>query len=362
MHRRNILPLLMVLLSPSAAILADPRGDQRKPPLIHAFVIVGQSNMVGHGIVAEDTPGEEANGTCRSLVKNFPDQYGMLQDERGSWVERQDVWIAYNRQYFVNETDPVINQHGNLSVGFGGDPGQHGQVGPELGFGWALGDRLNRPGVKQTKKILLIKIAWGGKSLAIDFRPPSSGGTVGPYYEAMVANVKKTLSNLTSFFPSIESRVQLSGFAWHQGWNDGCDEAMTAEYEANLANFIRDIRTDFFAPDLPVSIGVTGMIGFGVHGLRERLVQAQLAVANETRYPEFSGTVSAVETRGFAREPAPHSPSDFDFHWMNNCESYWLVGKAMGVAMADILQWKDVSTADISLRNESTPQVSTSLY
>ena len=45
----------MVLLSTSAAIMADLRGDQQKPPLIHAFVMVGQYNMVGHGILAEDT-------------------------------------------------------------------------------------------------------------------------------------------------------------------------------------------------------------------------------------------------------------------------------------------------------------------
>ena len=30
--------------------------------------------------------------------------------------------------------------------------------------------------------MLLIKIAWGGKSIGKDFRPPSSGGEVGPNY------------------------------------------------------------------------------------------------------------------------------------------------------------------------------------
>jgi hypothetical protein len=31
-------------------------------------------------------------------------------------------------------------------------------------------------------QVLLIKTAWGGKSLYKDFRPPSSGGTVGSCY------------------------------------------------------------------------------------------------------------------------------------------------------------------------------------
>jgi hypothetical protein len=36
-----------------------------------------------------------------------------------------------------------------------------------------MGDYLTDP-------VLLIKTAWGGKSLFVDFRPPSSGGQVGP--------------------------------------------------------------------------------------------------------------------------------------------------------------------------------------
>ena len=41
-------------------------------------------------------------------------------------------------------------------------------MGPEVGFGWALGDYYD-------SEVLLIKVAWGGKSLAVNFRPPSSG-------------------------------------------------------------------------------------------------------------------------------------------------------------------------------------------
>lgn len=32
-------------------------------------------------------------------------------------------------------------------------------IGPELGFGWVMGDALDAP-------VLLMKCAWGGKSLA----------------------------------------------------------------------------------------------------------------------------------------------------------------------------------------------------
>ena len=43
---------------------------------------------------------------------------------------------------------------------------------------------------------MAIKVAWGGKSLGTDFRPPSSGGTVGPYYTTMVKKVRHYLANL----------------------------------------------------------------------------------------------------------------------------------------------------------------------
>ena len=47
--------------------------------------------------------------------------------------------------------------------------------GPELQFGHVLGDHFDN-------QVLLIRTAWGGRSLLGDFRPPSSGGEVGPYY------------------------------------------------------------------------------------------------------------------------------------------------------------------------------------
>jgi alpha-galactosidase len=118
---------------------------------------------------------------------------------------------------------------------------------------------------------------------------------------------------------------------------------MTAEYEYNLANLIRDIRTDLGVPDLLVSIGVSGMKGWhpghkNNNTRRTDIVDAQLAVANSTKYPEFEGTVASVETRDFYREKQPVSPGGEIYHWNNNCESYWLIGKAMGEAMVDLIR------------------------
>src|SRR5690606_13480155 len=127
--------------------------------------------------------------------------------------------------------------------------------GPELGFGHVVGDAFDQP-------VLLIKLAWGGKSLAADFRPPSSGGEVGPYYREVVQQTKSILGNLGEHFPELAGRsYEIAGFGWHQGWNDRINQAFNDEYEQNMANFIRDIRKDLGVPNLPFVIAETGMSG-----------------------------------------------------------------------------------------------------
>ena len=64
---------------------------------------------------------------------------------------------------------------GPLSTGFGARPSAFG---PEYAFGIMLEKSLNQP-------VLIIKTAWGGKSLHYDFRPPSAG----PYQ--LTANQKE---------------------------------------------------------------------------------------------------------------------------------------------------------------------------
>ena len=122
----------------------------------------------------------------------------------------------------------------------------------------------------------------------------------------------------------------LSGFAWHQGWNDRIDNQFNAEYEKNLANFIRDIRRDLKAPGLPFVIAETGMNGPAeTHPRALSLMKAQAAVAE---YPEFKGNVAFVGTKAFWRSKE-ESPSGQGYHWNTNAETYYLIGQAMGEAM-----------------------------
>jgi alpha-galactosidase len=179
-----------------------------------------------------------------------------------------------------------------------------------------------------------LPLAWGGKSLARDFRPPSSGGEVGPYYREIVQRTRDVLGDLKKQFPELAGRGhELAGFGWHQGWNDRVNQAFNDEYEKNLANFIRDIRKDLGVKDLPFVIAETGMSGpQEKHPRALSLMKAQAAVA---AYPEFRGNVAFVGTKAFWREQAV-SPTGQAYHWNTNAETYYLIGEAMGKAMTKL--------------------------
>lgn len=181
-------------------------------------------------------------------------------------------------------------------------------------------------------QVLLIKVAWGGKALATDFRPPSAGGKVGPCYALLVKHVREVLKDLKTHFPEYDGKgFEIAGFGWHQGWNDGCGWPATREYEENLAHFIRDIRKEFGVKDLPFVIGISGFAGWNQKvDRRLAIIKAQHAVA---KYKEFQGNVISVETRDFFR---PY-PSRHNYHWNNNGETLYLVGEAMGKAMVKLL-------------------------
>jgi len=205
------------------------------------------------------------------------------------------------------------------------------RIGPELGFGWVVGDAFEEP-------VLLIKLAWGGKSLGKDFRPPSAGGEVGPYYTEVVKRTKSVLGDLKKEFPELGDRgYELSGFGWHQGWNDRINQAFVDAYEKNMAHFIRDIRRDLGVKDLPFVIAETGMTGpEEKHPRALALMKAQAAVAE---YEEFKGTVAFVKTRNFWRKEEV-SPTKQGYHWNSNAETYYLIGEGMGHAMRKLCEKK----------------------
>jgi len=67
-----------------------------------------------------------------------------------------------------------------------------------------------------------------------------------------------------------------------------------------------------------------------------RIAEAQLAVGNPAKHPQFKGNVKAVETRDFWR-PAEESPVDQGYHYNQNGGTIFLVGQAFSRGMVELL-------------------------
>jgi len=186
--------------------------------------------------------------------------------------------------------------------------------------------------------VLLIKTAWGGKSLHRDFRPPSAAGPTGPFYEQMLAETREALARIEQDFPQLAQRCPaMAGFVWMQGWNDMIDAQATAEYADNLELLAQDVRRDLAVPDLPFVIGELGNGGAaaldGSRGDRRMAQFREQQRLGAERVPR----ARFVLTHEFAR-PAQLSPNvGHGHHWFGNAESYFLIGDALGRAMVDLL-------------------------
>lgn len=306
-HLINAAALTAVLLAavPSHANAGKP---------VRVFILAGQSNMEGQGVVEMDHP-KYYNGGKGNLVWSM--KHGKtaammkhLRDRDGRWVVRDDVRISFK--------DKRGLRTGKLTVGFTGYGGSS-HIGPELQFGHVVGDHCDEP-------VLLIKTAWGGKSLVKDFRPPSAGGETGPYYTRMIEEVRAALKALG------DRKHDIAGFVLFQGWNDMGDQRARAEYEANLVALATDVRKEFKRPKLPVVIGELGNGGPKASKSMQVIRDAQKAAAARIDRAVF------VPTAAFAR-PKELSPNvTHGHHWFGNAESYFLIGDALGKAMVKMME------------------------
>ena len=281
---------------------------------LKVFILAGQSNMEGQGVVSM-TGERDYNGGKGNLVwsmKNSKSAEKMkgLKDAKGEWVVRDDVQISFTAGEKVRK--------GGLTVGYTGYGGTS-HIGPELGFGFVMGDHFKEP-------VLLIKTAWGGKSLFVDFRPPSSGGQVGPFYTKMVEEVRAALAALG------DQKYEIAGFVWQQGWNDMVTKPAIPEYAQNLVNLVKDLRKEFNVPNLPVVVGELGNGGPVTSGDMFEFRKAQEEGTRQIKNALF------IKTTDFAR-PAELSPNPgHGHHWFGNAESYFLIGDALGEGMKKLLK------------------------
>jgi Carbohydrate esterase, sialic acid-specific acetylesterase len=329
---QRFFPFVVLLLFAAAA----QAQDKTKP--VKVFILAGQSNMQGKAKI--------------SVLEHQLQQYKHLKPD-GKWLERSDVWFKYDKV------------KGPLTVGYHNPK----SIGPELGFGIVVGDRYD-------EQVLLIKTAWGGRSLYRDFRPPSAGlpdakvldkmltqmqkqnpkatlddvkKTFGATYRDMRDDVNGTLANLKTHFPDYAGQgYEIAGFIWFQGWNDMISADATAEYTANLAHFIRDVRKEFKAPKLPFVIGEMGVDGVNAGTNVKKFKAAQAAVMKEA---EFKGNVELVKTDVFWDTEAEaifkkgwrenleawnKVGSDFPYHYLGSPKTMLQIGRAFGEAVLEL--------------------------
>ena len=260
-----------------------------------------------------------APNTLLDVVSNDTDgQWSMLESD-GEWNVLDNAYL-----YFPNGQGDTIRDH--VSIGQGAYPDL---IGPELMFAHQMDEYYEDP-------ILIIKTAWGGKSLAVDFRPPSAGGETGEYYNAMIQTIQQVTQNIETEFPEIgPTEFEISGFAWFQGWNDGGDDAYLNEYESNLHHLINDVRNDLGKPNLPFVVASSGHGGYEpnwgwIGDMQEIISVAQENVACDDA--TYGGSLGFIDTKPFYMN-ASDSPDDAVHHFHNNALSFLNIGKYIGEEM-----------------------------
>ena len=331
---RFALPTVVLALGP---LTGDGTGSTTPAPpdatpAFKVFLLAGQSNMEGQAVVSLDHP-DHYNDGRGNLVNAMKDpalakRMSHLRDSKGGtegeWAIRDDAFCWYR-------TDRGELKAGPLTIGFAGYPGRD-HFGPELQIGHLLADAYEEP-------VLLIKTAWGGKNLHVDFRPPSAGGETGPCYTRMLQEYAEGVADARRRFPALRGRTpELAGFIWFQGWNDMFVDGGIDAYPDNLVHLAADLREHFGDPDLPIVVGETGNAG------NERFREQQ-RIGTE-RIPSPSAFVA---TRSFLRRPESSPNRGHGHHWFGNAESYFLVGDGLGRAtlrLCAAADHRDLETQD----------------
>ena len=371
---------------------------------LQVFILAGQSNMVGHAnyitiprLFADDRPevqklaalvfkegqtvtrktvdeqiatrierdginnalrrkeieGEQAIARAREQVSRLQQQY----DEQTRAIR---ATFAVSDRVYISSIADRNHRSGPLTVGFGASADK---IGPELGFGMSLAQQLDSP-------VLLIKTSWGGKSLNYNFRPPSAG----PYtlsekeqasekaaqirkdaslnYRLMTERVNEVLGDLKSHHPAYDESAgfDLAGFVWFQGFNDQFSPAFRDNYRDNMVAFIKDVRQEFKAADMPFVIGVlgTGMTAEKVGQNAVSIAQREAAQAREFQngvvsvesYKVYDLSALAVYQKGWQKHFAEWCAvgSDRPYHYLGSGKFFVRFGDALATAMAGLIE------------------------
>jgi hypothetical protein len=181
---------------------------------------------------------------------------------------------------------------------------------------------------------------------------PSAGADWNKHWAVhSVFNVTDILDNFAGEYPQwADQGFEIAGYVWWQGHKDGGEQGTgtagiaAARYEENLVNLIDALRNYYEArypgntmPDAPF---VVASVGFGGGDWDEGssadvIHDAQMAVGNLVRRPNYVGAAASVDTTRYWRNES-ESPKGQGFHYNHNAETYLLTGEALGRAMVEL--------------------------
>lgn len=141
---------------------------------------------------------------------------------------------------------------------------QENFFGPEM----TLARTLHENGVVN---LGIFKIGYGATNLAQDWKKGDETGAL--LYEILMSELRSATDSLKRW----EVPWKFIGMAWMQGETDGLESQWAADYEANLNEFIFNVRSDFNAEAMPIVLGKIANTGVRTYAGQVRAAQAAVA-------------------------------------------------------------------------------------
>ncbi|MFH1742032.1 MAG: sialate O-acetylesterase [bacterium] len=198
-------------------------GIQAKP--LKAFILSGQSNMVGHG------PVDDLSEELRAPYENV--------------------------RFFLNNRWGPLKPNG-------------GAIGPEISFGRAIAEAW------PDEKIALIKYAYGGTSLfAWDpyWMREDTKWTRNENYGSLY---QKLMREIAEAYGQEENDIEIAGMLWMQGETDAMFQVPGENYYVNFRELIETIRCDLGTPNLPFIFGRISQVNPWAYKTEVRAAQARV--------------------------------------------------------------------------------------
>jgi hypothetical protein len=227
---------------------AGPLPGSATDSLLSIYILAGQSNALNWHCDAALLPADISDASILFFYhsgappdRSYPLPFNATSG--GKWVnlraQRQDPFIAHKQDFF----------------------------GPEMGLGRTL--------AQNAVHTAILKCAYFGTDLAHDWRKGDTSGA--GLYSILLEQVAIATRGLDS--AGIPFLVK--GFFWMQGETDAASASAAAAYGENLSRFIRDVRTDLQASNLPFIVGRIGNASAYPYRTSVRTAQMEVAATTE---------------------------------------------------------------------------------